>query len=103
SWASLGRIRRKTISCGESWGTSKRLPGIGDRGACWPLSTRLSPRRRLTGLKAVAHALWGREDFREVVRLPSNTLRERGQTPPDCNRLIGSGATVTTADVYPAS
>jgi hypothetical protein len=24
-------------------------------------------------------------------------------TPPDCNRLIGFGATVTTADVYPAS
>src|SRR5262249_47179396 len=23
-------------------------------------------------------------------------------TPPDCNRLTGSGATVTTADVYPA-
>ena len=24
-------------------------------------------------------------------------------TPPDCNTLIGSGAAVTTADVYPAS
>src|SRR5262245_48981372 len=68
SCASLGRIKEENHFARRVLGTSKRLPGIGDRGACWSLSTRLSPRRRLTGLKAVAHALWGRR--RDAVDYP---------------------------------
>ena len=37
------------------------------------------------------------------TRFSRRAMCGRIWTPPDCNTLIGSGATVTTADVYPAS